>query len=472
MGADRVSRRRPGVVRRDLAVLAAALAGALVAMLVWAAPARSATPSVHYQAHQQNRGWMPAVADGATGGVVGQALRLEAVKATVSGGGGISYKAHVQDQGWTRPVSNGAVAGSTGMGRRVEALSFTLTGNVAATHDVWYRVHVQESGWLGWTRNGAVAGSEGLSMRVEAFQVRLLPRGRAAPGPTARPALRGHVAYATHVQDVGWQREVSDGAAAGTTGRGLRVEALKVRLPEQPFPGGIEYSAHVQNVGWQPYRANGAVAGTTGRSLRVEAVRIRLTGEMAARLSVYYRVHVQNYGWLGWTRDGDPSGTAGAGYRVEAVEVRLAAKGNGPWYGTEFTEFRAPASNGNVEPASLCNIGSGWLLRCDAGAAFHRMDAAFRARFGHGIPLEGTYRAYYRQVELYRRLGPSLAARPGTSNHGWGTAVDLPERGEYDYGKPRFEWLRANGPRFGWVHPAWARQGGGREEPWHFEFTG
>ena len=446
---------------------------AVVLMTVGLAPAEAATPSVRYQAHVQDRGWLPTVSNGSTGGTTGQGLRLEAMAVAIGGAsGGISYRTHVQDVGWTSATSNGGISGSVGQGRRVEAFTMKLTGDVATTHDVYYRAHVQDVGWLGWAKNGAVAGSEGLSMRMEAFQVRLVAKGAAAPGSTSRPALKGHVGYSTHVKNIGWQGEVRDARAAGTTGRSLRVEGLKVRLIDQPFSGGIEYSAHVQNVGWQPYRANGAVAGTTGRSLRVEAVRIRLTGEMAQRLSVYYRVHVQNYGWMGWTRDGDPSGTAGAGFRVEAIQVVLAGKGNGPWYGTEFTEYRPPASNGNVEPWTLCNIGDGWLLRCDAGARFLELSAAFQRRFGHPLPLEGAYRAYYRQVELYNTIGPGLAARPGTSNHGWGTAVDFPERGLYDYGTARYEWLRVNGPRYGWINPSWARQGGGREEPWHFEYQG
>ncbi|PZR54898.1 hypothetical protein DNL40_00380 [Xylanimonas oleitrophica] len=464
-----------GTKRRTSTGRLRALGAALLA-LAWlqlgAVPALAATPSVQYQAHSQNRGWLPVTSDGGTGGTVGQGLRLEAFAASVSGGGGIVYTTHVQDSGWTRATGDGQVTGTTGRGKRIEALRMQLTGGLARTHDLYYRVHVQESGWLGWAANGATAGSEGLALRIEAMQVRIVPKGAAAPGSTARPAYSAAVAYSAHVQNVGWQGEVRGGAVAGTSGRGLRVEALRLRLQDQPVPGGIEYSTHVQDVGWQPYRSDGAVAGTTGQGRRVEAVRVRLTGEMAARLSVYYRVHVQNYGWMGWTRDGDPSGTAGAGYRVEAIQVLIQGKGNGPWYGTEFTEYRAPASNGNVVPSTLCNVGDGWLLRCDAAAAFGRMSAAFQATFGHPVPLEGTYRAYYRQVEVYQRYGPGRAAVPGTSNHGWGTAIDVPERGEYDYGRPKYEWLRTHGPAYGWVNPGWARQGGGREEPWHFEYTG
>lgn len=45
-------------------------------------------------------------------------------------------------------------------------------------------------------------------------------------------------------------------------------------------------------------------------------------------------------------------------------------------------------------------------------------------------PLGGmsAYRTYPQQVYLYGRSRPGWAARPGTSNHGWGLAVDLGSR--------------------------------------------
>jgi LAS superfamily LD-carboxypeptidase LdcB len=64
---------------------------------------------------------------------------------------------------------------------------------------------------------------------------------------------------------------------------------------------------------------------------------------------------------------------------------------------------------------------------------------------------------------------PTLAAVPGTSNHGWGTAVDLcggVERFDTD----EHAWVVEHGPSYGWIHPSWAAAGGSRPEPWHFEY--
>lgn len=70
--------------------------------------------------------------------------------------------------------------------------------------------------------------------------------------------------YKTHVSSIGWQKSVTNGEVAGTTGRALSVEALQMDL-EMPdnIEGGIEYAAHVSDIGWQKSVTNGEVAGTT-----------------------------------------------------------------------------------------------------------------------------------------------------------------------------------------------------------------
>ncbi|MET0133024.1 MAG: M15 family metallopeptidase, partial [Kibdelosporangium sp.] len=64
---------------------------------------------------------------------------------------------------------------------------------------------------------------------------------------------------------------------------------------------------------------------------------------------------------------------------------------------------------------------------------------------------------------------PALAAVPGTSNHGWGLALDLCG-GAQSAGSPEHAWLMANAPGYGWQNPPWAQPGRGRVEPWHWEF--
>ena len=59
----------------------------------------------------------------------------------------------------------------------------------------------------------------------------------------------------------------------------------------------VSYRTHVQNVGWQNYVSNGAMAGTTGKSLRLEGINIKISGIPNAKIK--YQVHIQNIGWHG-----------------------------------------------------------------------------------------------------------------------------------------------------------------------------
>ncbi|MGY1832169.1 NlpC/P60 family protein [Geodermatophilus sp. SYSU D01180] len=127
--------------------------------------------------------------------------------------------------------------------------------------------------------------------------------------------------------------------------------------------------------------------------------------------------------------------------------------------------------NGLIPPSALCPIGvGGHSLRCDAAAAWRAMSAAYASVFGRPMCITDSYRTYAGQVRLYGEK-PALAAVPGTSNHGWGLAVDL--CGGIDgFGTPQYAWMVANAGRFGWLHPTWADPGNGREEPWHWEYAG
>ncbi len=136
------------------------------------------------------------------------------------------------------------------------------------------------------------------------------------------------VTYASHVQRIGWQSFVNDGALSGTTGKSLRDEAVKIKLTGNiPDGASIVYQAHVQNKGWMAAVSNGVVAGTIGKSLRLEAFRVTLSG--LDGYEVKYRAHVQNKGWLSWQTTANGAnitkagiaGTTGKSLRVEAIEI-------------------------------------------------------------------------------------------------------------------------------------------------------
>ena len=145
---------------------------------------------------------------------------------------------------------------------------------------------------------------------------------------TPTPEVVPDASVTAHVQRIGWMDPVTDGTAAGTTGKSRRMEALTLKLPDG-VAGGIEYRGHVQRSGWEKtWAADGNVAGTTGKSRRVEAVQIQLTGEAKDAYDVYYRVHVQRYGWMGWAKNGEQAGTQGMSRRAEAIQVVLVKQGD------------------------------------------------------------------------------------------------------------------------------------------------
>lgn len=121
-------------------------------------------------------------------------------------------------------------------------------------------------------------------------------------------------------------------------------------------------------------------------------------------------------------------------------------------------------SNGRLGASQLCGVdfSSSVRLNCDAATALNAANQAYYDQTGRRLVVTDAYRTLSGQFAV-RSAKPELAATPGTSNHGWGMAVDLDRRSA--------AWLRANGADYGWVHPTWARSGGSKPESWHLEFV-
>ena len=169
-------------------------------------------------------------------------------------------------------------------------------------------------------------GTAGFAYRLEGIQIKLVPKGGAAPGSTSN-SFKQNIKYQTHIQNIGWQDYVNSGDSSGTTGQSLRLEGIRIRIDNSDIQGSIEYCTHVQNIGWQNYVSNNQMSGTQGRALRLEAIKIRLTGELANKYDIYYRVHCQNFGWMGWAKNDESAGSAGYAYRLEAIQIVLVNKG-------------------------------------------------------------------------------------------------------------------------------------------------
>lgn len=125
--------------------------------------------------------------------------------------------------------------------------------------------------------------------------------------------------------------------------------------------------------------------------------------------------------------------------------------------------------NGRLPDSALCDL---WQApfrdRPDAVVSLFELNDAYRAVFGTDMCLSSAYRDIEAQLALDAQKG-ALAAPAGTSNHGWGLAVDFCET---TYAGERGRWLHEVGAAFGWENPDWAHAGGaGPYEPWHWEFA-
>lgn len=130
---------------------------------------------------------------------------------------------------------------------------------------------------------------------------------------------------------------------------------------------------------------------------------------------------------------------------------------------------RNSAPGGNISVKDTVRIGNAYL-RKDAGNAFIQMNNAFKQATGRSLGITEGWRSYDEQVRLYNlyRAGKgNLAAKPGTSTHGKGTAVDM--NGYGDPNGPAFKWLQQNAGRFGYK---WTGGTFSQIEPWHWDYVG
>jgi hypothetical protein len=118
-------------------------------------------------------------------------------------------------------------------------------------------------------------------------------------------------------------------------------------------------------------------------------------------------------------------------------------------------------SNGKLTNLVPLSTGGNHKLNPEAAADYEKMVKAAKED-GVEWGITDSYRNLESQIDVAKRKGlysqGGLAAKPGTSNHGWGSAVDL----NFKVGKGNaLEWLKNNASKFGFTNIA--------REPWHWE---
>jgi len=156
------------------------------------------------------------------------------------------------------------------------------------------------------------------------------------------------------------------------------------------------------------------------------------------------------------------SGTSFASYLSDAVATTQSASAkkytlNSKGIPTDLAAY----GNGKIPSNALQEVGStGHKLWAPAAEQLTKLIADAK-KDGVTIGITDSYRSYDEQVSLAKRKGlysqGGLAAKPGTSEHGWGMATDL------DLNAKALSWMRANAGKYGFDENV-------PRETWHWAY--
>lgn len=145
-----------------------------------------------------------------------------------------------------------------------------------------------------------------------------------------------------------------------------------------------------------------------------------------------------------------------------------------------------PLNPKTYAPTDLVSVGGGQQMRQEAAIALSKLITAAKAEGLTISPLSG-YRSYSTQVSVYnaevknygQAVADSESARPGTSEHQTGLAIDVGGGGcgiEDCFGSTsEGKWLAANAYKYGFIiRYTTEKQAvtGYRAEPWHIRYIG
>lgn len=153
----------------------------------------------------------------------------------------------------------------------------------------------------------------------------------------------------------------------------------------------------------------------------------------------------------------------------------------------EFEVLNGILKQGMVVRSDASLYGTEILIDCLED--FENLCRAFEAAdlTGHRNgpkPKFSGFRSYEGQIKVYedpskqykKKNGKTghLGAYPGTSNHGWGVAIDVSTRdknGVTGFNGLVYKWLAENAPKYNFINPSWAQKNGSKPEPWHWEYA-
>lgn len=133
------------------------------------------------------------------------------------------------------------------------------------------------------------------------------------------PASRtDRITVQPHVQNKGWMNKVGENAVIGTTGKSLRLEALKFDTKGKR----LDVQVYIKGKGWKTYTnvQPNTIVGTTGQKLQIQAITLIPKG-----WRMQCRVHMQGTGWTAWKECSNKQGfgVTDKNLRLEALELKV-----------------------------------------------------------------------------------------------------------------------------------------------------
>lgn len=240
----------------------------------------------------------------------------------------IAYRSHVADGEWSPYAYDGTVLQSIGSDGCIDGLRIKVVpGNTGVTGGVAYRMHVAKKGWLDWAQDGARGGA-GKGLRIEALQIKL----------TGSLADQYDVYYSVYLQGKGWMKWAKNGATTGSVGMALRIEGIRVRLvtkgAKAPSSKHVMFKsvllegspvsvmAKMKGQGWLPAVSNNMVAGVTGQKQLLQGLKVTLPSAKVPG-SVRIKGHIQGTGWTELSQD---KVTTSGSKRLEAIALKLSGE--------------------------------------------------------------------------------------------------------------------------------------------------
>ncbi len=166
--------------------------------------------------------------------------------------------------------------------------------------------------------------------------------------------------------------------------------------------------------------------------------------------------------WMHWDRRTELSSQTNKEFGVHVPESKIQIDFLGAPVGIPF----------NYSINNYCSLSDVVIVDQNKRLLLHKL--AFqglqnmRKASGFSLPINFCYRSYSEQKDLFDKLGPELAEKPGYSEHHLYTAVDI--RG---LTSDQFLWLLQNAFDFGWVPSYYFRIGSKvKKETWHWRYTG